>query len=265
MYLLTPSGLSSSNYTITFASGTLAVTPAPLTVTASDASKVYGASNPPFTAAFSGFVNGDTPSTLAGVLSFSTLATAASPVGVYLLTPSGLSSSNYTISFGNGTLTVTPAPLMVTASAASKVYGQANPAFTASYSGFVNGDTPGTLTGALSFSTLATAASPVGVYAVTPSGLSSSNYAISFVNGALTVTPAPLTVTADDASKVYGQSNPAFAASYSGFVNGDTPSRSGGRAQFQHRGHRGQPRVPTRSLRRVSIRATTRSPSSAVR
>ena len=232
-YAITPSGLSSSNYTISFVSGTLAITAAPLTVTADDASKVYGQANPPFTVSYSGFVNGDTASALGGALSFSTLATAASPVGAYAVMPSGLSSSNYTISFVAGSLTVTHRhELTVTANDAIKAYGQANPAFTATYNGFVNGDTPDTLTGALSFSTVATAASPVGAYAITPSGLSSSNYAISFVSGTLTVTPAPLTVTANDATKVYGQANPAFSVSYSGFVNGDTPSTLTGALSF---------------------------------
>src|SRR5207245_1410706 len=47
-------------------------------------------------------------------------------------------------------------------------------------------------------------------------------------NFAQTVNPAPLTVTADNKTKVYGQANPAFTASYSGFVNGDTASSLGG-------------------------------------
>ena len=77
---------------------------------------------------------------------------------------------NYTITFGNGTLTVTPAALVVTADDASQVYGNALPPFFASYNGFVNGDTPSSLAGTLNFSTLATAASPTGTYTVTPSG-----------------------------------------------------------------------------------------------
>src|SRR5207247_907042 len=108
-------------------------------------------------------------------LAFSTAATAASPVGNYAITPSGLTSSNYTITFVNGNLAVTPASLTVTANNATKVYGQPNPAFSASYSGFVNGDTSASLGGTLTFTTLATAASPVGNYGVTPGGLTSGN------------------------------------------------------------------------------------------
>src|SRR5205807_1536514 len=148
--------------------------------------------NPAFSVSYSGFVNGDTAGSLGGTLNFATPATAASPVGSYAVTPSGLTSSNYTITFVGGTLTITAAPLTVTANNTSKVYGQANPAFSVSYSGFVNGDTTSTLGGTLSFSTPATAASPVGTYAVMPSGLSSSNYTITFLSGTLTITAARL-------------------------------------------------------------------------
>src|SRR5205823_2469620 len=133
----------------------------------------YGQANPAFTVSYSGFVNGDTASALGGTLTISSPATASSPVGSYAITPGGVSSSNYTISFVNGTLTVAPAPLTVAADNKQRLYGQANPAFTASYTGFVNGDTASSLGGALSFSTPATAASAVGTYAITPGGLTS--------------------------------------------------------------------------------------------
>ena len=41
-------------------SGTLTVNKASLTVTADNKSKIYGASNPTFTASYSAFANGDT-------------------------------------------------------------------------------------------------------------------------------------------------------------------------------------------------------------
>jgi hypothetical protein len=87
---------------------TLVVTPAPLTVTANDASRFVEQPNPAFTATFAGLVNGDTPAALSGALAFSTPAGAGSPPGAYPITPSGLSSANYTITFAAGTLTVNP-------------------------------------------------------------------------------------------------------------------------------------------------------------
>ena len=67
--------------------------------------------------------------------------------------------------------------------------------FTASYSGFVNGDTRAVLGGAPGLTTAATAASPVAGYPIvaTNGTLSAANYVFSFVNGTLTVGPATLT------------------------------------------------------------------------
>jgi len=104
------------------------------------------------------------------------------------------------------------------------VYGSANPALTATYTGLVAGDTPASLDTPVTFSTLATQSSGVGTYAITASGAADANYTITFVNGTLAVTPAPLTITADDKSKVYGSANPALTATYTGFVAGDTPA-----------------------------------------
>ena len=42
------------------------------------------------------------------------------------------------------------------------------------------------------------AGSSVGVYSITPGGVTSANYNVTFGPGKLTVTPAPFTVRADD-------------------------------------------------------------------
>jgi hypothetical protein len=201
-------------------------------VTAKDATKVYGANNPGFEVTYSGFVNGDAAASLGGTLAFDTQATASSPVGSYDVTPRGLTSGNYNITFAKGTLTVTKAALTVTANDATKAYGADMPNFGVKYDGLVNGDTGASLGGTLAFDTTATKGSPVGSYDVTPKGLTSNNYSINFVKGTLTVTKADLTVTADNKSKVYGAANPTFTASYSGFVNGDTATAIGGTLGF---------------------------------
>jgi len=223
-YAITPGGLSSPNYEVSFANGTLTVTPVGLTVTANHASKEYGAPLPAFTAAISGFVNGDIADDLAGTLAYATPATAASAVGDYSVTPSGLNSPNYTVTFVAGTISVTPAPVIVTATNTSKVYGAPLPAFAAIYEGLVNGDVAGDLTGTLAFATPATPSSHVSSYSVTPSGLTSANYTVAFVDGVLTVTPAALVITAADKAMVLNGALPAFTANYAGFVNGDTPA-----------------------------------------
>ena len=157
-------------------------------------------------------------------MSFITAAVANSPVGSYPVTPSGLTSNNYTITFDNGFLSITPAALTVTTVNVTKTYGDNNPAFTVNYAGFISGDSPSDLGGSLSFNTAAVTNSPVGSYPVTPSGLTSNNYTITFDNGSLSVTPASLTVTTVNTSKTYGDNNPAFTVNYAGFISGTRPA-----------------------------------------
>lgn len=90
--------------------GFLSVQKAPLTITARNASRIYGAPNPTFAVDYQGFVLGEGASSLQGTLSFATAANEYSPVGSYPVTPGGLTSNNYVITFVAGTLTVNPAP-----------------------------------------------------------------------------------------------------------------------------------------------------------
>ena len=115
--------------------------------------------------------------------------------------------------------------LTITASSPTKIYGAVLPTLSVSYNGFVNGDSASNLTTQPTVTTTATTASPVGNYTTTASGAVDANYTISYVVGALTVTPAALTITASSPTMVYGATLPALTASYSGFVNGDTASK----------------------------------------
>lgn len=90
----------------------LTITPASLTITAQDKQRIYGDSNPSLTVAYSGWQGNDkatdgnfTQPTV------STVATTYSDVGTYTITPSGAASSNYSISYQTGTLTINPKPL----------------------------------------------------------------------------------------------------------------------------------------------------------
>ena len=104
---ITASFAGELNFQATSGSGALTVNPAPLKITADDKTKIYLAPLPTFTATFDGFVLGQGPEVLSGTLVFSTPATSTSPVGTYPIVPSGLSSTNYTITYVNGTLTIT--------------------------------------------------------------------------------------------------------------------------------------------------------------
>ena len=184
----TPADLISFNAVT--ASVQITVTPAPLLITAENAGRVYGTGNPVFTGAYAGFVNGDTAAGLDTPVTLGTLADATSAAGTYPITASGAVDANYIITHVDGTLTVTPAPLLVTAENAGRVYGTGNPVFTAAYAGFVNGDTAASLDTPATLGTTATAASPVGTYAITASGAADANYMVSFGEGVLTVNPA---------------------------------------------------------------------------
>jgi hypothetical protein len=231
VYGITASSSETDSYlatTVSSSATTITITPASLTVTADDKTKTYGNHLPVLTATYQGFVSGDDAGVLTGTLSLTTTATATSPVGTYAIDVAGLAAANYAITFVSGALTVTPAALTVTADDKTKTYGSNLPALTATYQGFVSGDDAGVLTGTLSLTTTATAASPVGSYAIDVAGLAAANYAITFVSGALTVTPAALTVQADDRAKIYGAGLPVFGAIYHGFLLGETADVLGG-------------------------------------
>ncbi|PRC92982.1 MBG domain-containing protein [Solimicrobium silvestre] len=231
-YTITPSGLFSNQqgYIITYASGTQTITPAPLTITASNVTKTYGQT--PSLSAFtsSGLVNGETVGSVTET-SAGTSATAGVPGSPYSITASAasggtFSASNYVISYVNGGLTVTPASLTITASNATKTYGQTPSLSAFTSSGLVNGETIGSVseTSQGTSETAGVTGSPYNITASAASGgtFSASNYVISYVNGGLTVTPASLTITASNATKTYGQTPSLSAFTSSGLVNGET-------------------------------------------
>ena len=221
-------GAYDPDYTISYAVGSVSVGRAPLTVTASDASMTYGGAVPTITPEYSGFKNGDSASNLTTHPTCSTSASSTSTVGSYTSSCSGASAANYNVSYVKGTVEVTQASLTITASNGSMNYGGSPPKITvASYTGFLNGDTSTDLTTQATCSTTASSASSVSgsPYKSSCSGASSADYTISYVNGAVTVNPVALKVTASNATMAYGGSPPAITvASYSGFVNSDTAS-----------------------------------------
>ncbi|MDX9881859.1 MAG: MBG domain-containing protein [Prolixibacteraceae bacterium] len=119
------------------------------------------------------------------------------------------------------TLTVNKATLTVTADNKSKTYGDVNPSYTVSYSGWVNSEDNSVLDTAPTATCPATITSNAGQYDITPAGGADNNYTFSYVNGKLTINKAPLTITADNKSKDHGADNPAFTFLYSAFKNSE--------------------------------------------
>ena len=237
---LSLSGADASNYSLAQPSATANITAAPLLVQVADQARVVGQTNPVWMVNYTGFVNGDNASSLGGTLTFSFTDTNGvsvptidpnTPAGTYVIIPSGLTSADYSLTFSNGTLVIANALLAVAVNPATKVYGTANPAFSVTITGFVNGDTASVISGSPQFSTSAGVYSPVGVYDVIAGlgTLSATNYGFVFTNGTLTVTPAPLTVTGVAANnKVYDGASTATlnlsGAVLNGVLNGDTVS-----------------------------------------
>jgi hypothetical protein len=207
----TVTGSSANNYLAVVNAGTLTISPSTqtLTVTANNGTRVYGAANPSFTGTINGAQNGDTFTE-----SFSTTATATSNVGSYPIVPaaSGTNLGNYSVVIVDGSLTVTPAALTGAANNATRVYGAANPAFSGTVTGAVGSDSF-----TESFTTTATASSNVGSYPIVPavSGSQSSNYAITLVNGALTVTGAPTSTTLSAPASAASGANVTLTATVS--------------------------------------------------
>ncbi len=114
-------------------------------------------------------------------------------------------------------LTINKAPLTIKADNKNKLVGQANPALTIVYTGFVYNETNSVLTSQPVIATAATAASPVGNYPITVTGAIATNYTIDHVNGVLTVDPLPaqiITFAALPLSR-YGDANLAASATAS--------------------------------------------------
>jgi subtilisin-like proprotein convertase family protein len=106
-YTIAASGAVGTNYSITHVSGSLIVTAGTITITADDKSKTYGQALPTFTAAYDGFVLGQSTNDLLSLPTLTTIATATSNVGTYPITASGAASTNYTFTYVEGTLTIT--------------------------------------------------------------------------------------------------------------------------------------------------------------
>ncbi len=240
---LTLGGSAAANYTL--GAGTFTVTAKPLTITASNQSRVYGPTGGTLalgtlqTANFTttGLVHGTGDSVTSVTLAATALSTAAT-TGVSTqtnaITPSvaaGSGLTNYSISYVNGNVSITPAPLTVTANSTSKTYGS-----TVTFAGtefgttpLVNGETVGTATlasaGAVANASVAGSPYSITVGSLTGGTFTASNYNITYVPGTLTVNQAPaITITANPQNKTYGATANLGTTAFTptGLVGGDT-------------------------------------------
>lgn len=197
--------------TMYFEVPTAAPEDANVVVTAKSYTREYGDDNPVFGYTSSG-------ETLTGKPEISCMATTTSPVGVYPIVIKKGNIGNSSVSFINGTLTITKAPLTIKAGTYSKMVGEDNPFFTMEYEGFKNGDTEAALTKQPMAICNATKVSAVGDYSVRVSGAKSLNYDISYVNGILIIETCLGDANGD------GVVNAADIVAIISHINGKTPT-----------------------------------------
>ena len=208
--------------------GTISVVAAP-TVSVSPASTniVYGTS-----ITLTATTNGTGPLTIQWYDNNAHQIPNATNSTLTLMGPGVSASGNYAVvvtsTFGSATnialVTIAPASLIITAQPQTITYGAGVPSTTVTYSGFVNGDTAGSLTTQPSISSAQSGVAAAGTYTdnYTALGATDPNYSISYVAGSLTVHQVPLTITAQPQTMTYGASVPSTTVTYNGFVNGDT-------------------------------------------
>ncbi len=199
-YSITPKGLTSTNYSITYNDGTLTVNQKEVGIEWSNTSLAYNGLEQKPTATATGLVNNDE----IGV----TVEGAQTDIGTGTAIATGLTGTggkegNYKLPTPNPSTTfeITTAVLIVTANDKAIIFGDEPSNSGVTYSGFIVGQdesTPGVLSGTLSYyyntaedglGTEYSAGSNAGTYYIIPSGLTSTVYEVRFVAGTLTVNP----------------------------------------------------------------------------
>ena len=191
-YPITVTGGITKNYEIVeYTPGVLTVTKAPLTLTANNATRPYYEENPQFDFSLDGLRNGDGKSVITQMPINTCDAAMTSYAGIYSIIPSSAQAKNYDISYKNGQLSITKRALSARAPTYSRYYGEKNPDFEISNSGFVNGEDFSVLTAPVIANCTADETSDVGTYPITLHGGDAINYEVkSYTSGKLTIEKA---------------------------------------------------------------------------
>ena len=171
-----------------------------------------------------------------GTVTCTSPVVASSSVGTYPITScSGLADDGFNVvyDYANSNYTVTKAPLTVTADNQSRLFGQNNPALTATLTGFVLGQNLGTsgVTGQASCTTTAMQFSPAGTYPITctQGSLAAQNYSFGpFVPGTLTITYSQPCITGSQAVPMTVRSGQAVCIASGAVVSGPITVQPGG-------------------------------------
>lgn len=229
-YSITVDGLENSNYAITYVNGTLTVNARTVTLDwGTDNSFIYDGTAHTLTPTAKNVVIGDDLGLTVTVTGEKITGSSAINVGTYTATAS-ITNKNYVIaeSSKTATFTITARALTITANNHEIIYGSAPATNGYTISGIIEGETPETanIGGTVKLTTTYTQYGKVGEYdiIVDISGLSSSNYSFTAVNGKLTVNKKELTVTAKNHEITYGEEPSANGYTINGFVNNENES-----------------------------------------
>jgi hypothetical protein len=191
-----------------------------VTVTADAQTKTYGEQDPELTYTAEGLADG---AALSGALS----REPGSDAGEYNIMQGDLAAPDgYVIRFTGAKLTINKKALTVTANNKTITYGDAPANGGVSYDGFAAGEDESNLTGTLSYDYGCSQFGDVGTYIITPGGIISSNYAISFVDGILTVEKKEVSLIWGNTELTYTGEAQVPTAELEGVVNGDDVSVS---------------------------------------
>ena len=223
---LTLSGTDAGNYSLTDTSATTTadITPAALSITANDAEKTYDGLA--FTGGngvtYDGFVNSETDSVLTGNIAYGGTAQNALNADSYTITASGQTSSNYNISYTDGTLIIDKANATVTANSATTTYSGVEQSVSGyTVAGLVNDENAADV---LSLTETGGSGTNAGSYTLNIAG-DATNYNLTFVDGELTIDKANATVTANSATTTYsGVEQSVSGYTVAGLVNDETAS-----------------------------------------
>ncbi|MBO4694560.1 MAG: hypothetical protein J5656_01360 [Clostridia bacterium] len=224
------SGLLNYNDTYNTTDATFTIDKKAFYFMAQDNTITYGETPVAYGYGYNGLVEGDDFNTAIDVsgLTYSFNYNQYDDVGEYTITLSGATSNNYNIIFTTGTLTVEKAPLTITAKYKSINYGDEPSNYGVNYSGFVGTDDESVLEGILQYSYNYQAGdnwNTSGLYKITVSGVTATNYDITFVQGDLYVQKRYLSIKYIDKYWCYGNSSlPNF---YSVTILGITSLYSG--------------------------------------
>lgn len=225
--------VTKKNFDTLSGSATVAITPAPLTVTAESRNVTYKDEPPVYSSTFEGFVNGENTEVLGGTLSYECAYAAGSDVDEYEIIPSGLTAENgnYEITYQPGKLTVSQAKpefKLRNLAELNRVYDAKNTAPEA----WTDSDGNMTVTIKKGSEILTEAPMNAGTYTVEVHTEAGKNYEAGSQTFSFEIKKAPLSVKAVDQNVTVGDAIPEYKVLYEGFAGTDTADVLNGSLKF---------------------------------